>query len=92
MEGGGRGRGKAHRHQLFHLDESLNTAMESLSIYSFTVHWVPAAKKRKQKRIHFRHNFFLFKFKSVKETGFRSCSVLSSSRTVHFLNIFKLPH
>lgn len=38
---------KAHRHQLFHLDESLNTAMESLSIYSFTVHWVPAAKKKK---------------------------------------------
>lgn len=62
---------KAHRHQLFHLDESLNTAMESLSIYSFTVHWVPAAKKEK-KCIHFRHNFFLFKFKSVKETGFKA--------------------
>lgn len=46
MEGGeGRGR-EAHRHQLFHLDESFNTAMESLSIYSFTVHWVPAAKKK----------------------------------------------
>lgn len=46
-EGAG-GRGEAHRHQLFHLDESLNTAMESLSIYSFTVHWVPAAKKKKK--------------------------------------------
>lgn len=81
--GGGEGRGReAHRHQLFHLDESFNTAMESLSIYSFTVHWVPAAKKKK-KRIHFRHNFFLCKFKSVKETGFRSCSVLSSSKLVH---------
>lgn len=31
-----------------HLDESLNTAMESLSIYSLTVHWVPAAKRTKK--------------------------------------------
>lgn len=30
------------------LDESLNTAMESLSIYSLTVHWVPAAKRTKK--------------------------------------------
>lgn len=62
--GGGRGRGrgggkKAHRHQLFHLHESLNTAMESLSIYSFTVHWVPAAKKKKKVFTSGTTSFFL---------------------------------
>lgn len=39
---------KSTQTSTIHLDESLNTAMESLSIYSLTVHWVPAAKRTKK--------------------------------------------
>lgn len=61
----GGGGGGAHRHQLFHLDESLNTAMESLSILLQYTGCCLQKIKNKKKMYSLQAQLFKF-FKSVK--------------------------